>query len=552
MLRQRCFSSGRRPSIKLSQSPYSSSASWLRPAEEQEGLKRSVETVRERWRLILGAVVVTTLIAVAYVGTASKTYEATADILVTPVNGSDPVLTSLGLLRESNDPTRDVQTASQLIDNIDVARRAAKNLGTNESPQSLLSGIAAEPVANSNFVAVTASEGSPEEAQAVANAFAEAAVEERTATFHKEIEERLPRLEAITGVEGEAAEATEAGGISVAAQIAELQALNAGPDPTMRLQTKAALPTGQASPNKKLSIIAGILAGLILGIGGAFALQVLDPRLRRESQLRRLYRLPVLGRIPRAPHAIRGGKPLAPGKVSPFVDEAYRTLRATLTRPRRPDEEVAGRLILVTGSAPAEGKTTTAVNLAASLSMLGKRVILIEADLRRPVLSKFFGVRPVNGVVSVLIDRARLGNALTESEDYGPNLKLLLAEPDYQASWVTDLFSSPRAGTMIAEAREWADYVVIDSPPLNEVVDGLPLTGAADDVLIVTRLGRTRLDKLHELGELLDENQIVPSGFVVIGVRRPKKADSHYARSTGPRRRNVDQQSPGEPLKSQR
>jgi Mrp family chromosome partitioning ATPase len=105
---------------------------------------------------------------------------------------------------------------------------------------------------------------------------------------------------------------------------------------------------------------------------------------------------------------------------------------------------------------------------------------------------------------------------------------------------------------MLEEARDLADYIVIDSPPVNEVSDGLPLAAAADDVLIVTRLGRTRLDKLRELGELLDENSIVPSGFVLIGVHRPSDGDDHYARPTGTRRRDGQQLTPGEPIQSQK
>jgi capsular exopolysaccharide synthesis family protein len=537
--------------------PYKSSVDWLRPAEEQQGLKRYVETLRERWRLVVGAVLVTTLIAVAYVLTASKTYQATADMLITPVNSSDPVLSSLGLLRESSDPTRDVQTASQLIANTDVARRAAKKIGNGESAEELLESVSAEPVANSNIVAVTATEPSPAEAQEVANAFAAAAVEERTDTMHEEIAERLPRLEAVASSGGET-EIVESGGTSVQSQIAELKALNAGPDPTMRVQTKASEPTSPASPKKTLSIFAGILAGLIIGIGGAFALQVLDPRLRRESQLRRLYRLPVLARVPRA--RSRTDRPLAPGQASPYIDEAYRTLRATLSGPRRSGDENTGRLILVTGSSPSEGKTTTAVNLAASLALLGRRVILIEADLRRPVLSRFFNVNPTQGVVTALIGRAGLTDCLTGSQGYGPNLKLLLAEPDFRAGWVADLFSTSRAEALIKEAREIADYVIVDSPPLNEVADGLPLATEADDVLITTRLGRTRLDKLTELAELLDENGVVPSGFVLIGISRPSDGDDHYARaggSSGSRRRGGDgtppapARSPDEPLHTQ-
>jgi Mrp family chromosome partitioning ATPase len=78
------------------------------------------------------------------------------------------------------------------------------------------------------------------------------------------------------------------------------------------------------------------------------------------------------------------------------------------------------------------------------------------------------------------------------------------------------------------EARRLADYVIVDSPPLNDVVDGLPLAQLADEVLIVAKLGTTRLDKLGQLGELLGENGVRPAGFAVIGVPRPKRRDYHY------------------------
>ncbi len=505
----------------------------MRPAEEQEGLSRYVETVRERFWVILAAVVATTLIAILYVATATKTYEATTDMLITPITGDDPVLTSLGLLRESADPTRDVQTASQLITNIDVAKRAADDLKTSETPEALLAAVTAEPVANSNIVAVTASETSAVYAQKVADAFAKAAVDERTARLHDQINARLPRLEAIAGADPSAAVATEAAGLSVSAQIAELQTLRSGPDPTMRIQTGASVPSAPASPKPTLSIIAGLIAGLILGIGGAFALQVLDPRLRRESQLRRLYRLPVLARIPKAPRN-RSDRPLSPGQTSPFISEAYRTLRATLAGGFSRDQSGRGRVILVTGSSPSEGKTTSAVNLAASLALLGKRVILIESDLRRPVLGRLFSASPDSGgVVSVLIGKAQLTDALVQTETYGSNLRLLLAEPDYREGWITDLFSTPAASAMISRAREIADFVIVDSPPINEVVDALPLAIAADDVLLVVRIGRSRMDKLHELGELLAENSISPSGFIIVGTKRPAKGQYHYAARAG-------------------
>jgi capsular exopolysaccharide synthesis family protein len=496
-------------------------ADWIHPPEEQEGLKRYLETVRERLWLIIAVVVITTGVAVFYVLTATKMYEAQTDILVTPVTGDNPVFASLGLIRESADPTRDVETAAQLVTNIEVAELVRSNLDSSKSPEALLDKVTAEPVAQSNIVAVTAREDSPKGAQGLADAFAEAAVANRTGRMHRQIEEQLPQLRA------QASDEPAEAGVenSVNEQIALMEVLRSGPDPTMRVETPATLPTDQASPRPVLSVAGGLVAGLILGLGAAFASQVLDPRLRREAQLRRLYRLPILSRVPKEPGRV-GDKPLGPRSISPVTSEAYRTLRGTLMA-RQSSAAGRGRTILVTGSSPSEGKTTTAINLATALALSGKRVILIESDLRRPILGEVLEVHPEQGgVVSVLIENTTLEQALVPAPGYGSNLRLLLA--DYEGGWITELFSIPAADRMLEQARGIADYVIIDSPPLNEVVDALPLARNADDVLIVLRLGQSRLDKLRVLGELLAENGVRPVGFALVGTARPSRAEYHY------------------------
>ncbi len=495
---------------------------WLRPPSEREGLQRYAETLRERLWLIVLVVVITTAVAALYVATATKMYTAESDLLITPVSSSDPVLSSLGLISSSADPTRDVETASRFVTNIEVSNAVAKKLNLSESGKELLGQVSAVPVAGSNIVAVTAESSSPQQAKEVADAFAGTAVAQRTAEMHAQINAQLERLEAQTGGKQNANELSVEGVTSLQGQIAELQVLATAPDPTIRVQTHATVPTSPSSPKKALSLIGGIFAGLILGVGAAFAAQALDPRLRREAQLRRRYRLPILARIPR-----EGGstsRPLGPERVSPVVSEGYRTLRATLIGLER---RRTGNVILVTGSSASEGKTTTAVNLAASLTLAGKRVILIESDLRHPVLGDVFGMDAEDGgVVSVLLENQTLEQALVPSEKHGPNLHLLLA--DFSGGWIADLFSIPTAAKMIDDARNLADYVIIDSPPLNEVVDALPLARMSDAVLLVARLGVTKLDKLAQLAELLDENGVVPTGFALVGTRRPGRNESHY------------------------
>jgi capsular exopolysaccharide synthesis family protein len=483
-------------------------AAWLEPPEEELGLKRYVETIRERIGLVIVVALITTVAAVAYVVIAPKTYSAEADLLITPV--ASDTLPSLPLIRQSADPTRDVETAARLVTTTNVANRVRDQLQLKESADDLLKKVTAEPVAQSNIVAVRAEEHSRSEARDLATAFAEATVTEQTDKLHNEIASQITGLQA-QGPQG-----------ALGDRLAELQALSEGPNPTVRVETPADLPQSAAKPRPVLAITGGILAGLVVGIAGAFAAQILDPRLRREEQLRRRYRLPILTRVPKET-SLRD-QPLGPRKLSPAAAEAYRTLRGTLDRPN-----IGGRsrAILVTGPSPMEGKTTTALNLACSLALAGRRVILIEADLRRPSLGQALGMEEKHaGVVSVLIEETKLKDALMQSAAYGQNLQVLLA--DFSGGWIAELFSTPAAQQLIDDARSLADFVIIDSPPLTQVIDALPLARKCDEVLIVTRLGRTRLDQLSRLADLLADNDITPTGFTVTGTVRRRRGDYRY------------------------
>lgn len=505
------------------------SSDWIQPPVEQEGLTRYVATLRERFWIIVATIVITTGIAVLYVVTASEVYRGVTELRITPVPDTQVgILGQLPLLRKSADPTRDVETASRLVTNIDVAERVKGELESDLTAEGLLAQVTAEPVAQSDIIVVRADAASPEEAAVLANEFSKQTIIEQTDELQEFIKPLIPALER---------ELDAASGISaedISAQLVELRQLVSGPDPTLSILTEATPPSAAISPKPVLSVVGGLFAGTILGIAAAFAVQVLDPRLRREEQLRRLYRLPILARIPN--EVKRTENPINPLALSPAASEAYRTLRGTLAVQKRNHGD-SSRVILVTGSSPSEGKTTTAVNLATSLAAAGNSVILMESDLRRPSIGRALDLKPANGMVSVLIDSVNLEDALITTEQFGPNFGLLLA--DYEGGWISELFALPAARQLIQDAREIADYVIVDSPPLTDVVDALPLASYVDDVLLVVKLGKTTLSKLAQLGELLAENGIRPAGFTVVGTPRPTRSDYHYygARQGGMRDR---------------
>jgi capsular exopolysaccharide synthesis family protein len=512
------------------------SAPWRRRQVGASGLERYLHTLRERLRLIAAVTVTTTLIAAAYLAVADDRYRAEADLLVTPANQADTALTGLPVIRESSDPTRDVETAARLVESRDVAVRVKRELGLEESVSALLAAVSAEPVVQSNIVSVRAEANSPELARDIANGFARQVVAERSEELRREINKQIPRIREAIAATQERGEDAQA----LTTQLVQLESVRASGDPTLRLETAANAPAEPFAPRPVLTIAAGLLAGLILGVGGAFAMSALDPRLRREEQLRELYSLPILARVPKEKraHTFSRGKrhwgfgprkrhrrALPPEELSPPALESFRTLRTMLAAQRGDDS--GSRSILVTGPSPSEGKTTAAINLASSLALAGNRVILIEADFRRPSVGEALGVQARVGIGDVLLGSVTLESALVPVPPFDYNLSVLLA--DRADDWLAEVLSLPAAEALLEEAKDLADYVVIDSPPLTQVIDAMPIARRADHVALVVRLGSSNLTQLAHLGDLLEQNAIRPSGFVVVGGAAPEVQSYHRA-----------------------
>jgi capsular exopolysaccharide synthesis family protein len=496
-----------------------------------------METVRERIWLVVGVMVLTLAAATLYLATADKVYEAQSELLVTPVAEDDPALTGLALIRSSSDPSRDVETVARLATSRAVAADVKEELSLDDSPQDLADSIDASPVAQSNIVVISARENDPELAADIANSFADNAIADRDEKLRVQLKPLIESLQARLA-NGSVRSDTA---VTLTEQLTRLESLEAGGDPTIRFETSAAPPDDAVAPRPVLTIAVGLIGGLVLGLGAAFLMQAVDPRLRREEQLRERYGLPILARIPRERKGIdpesQGIRksvpvPLGPSSLSPRTLEAYRTLRTMLSAAGVPAEGEGGstgRAILVTGPSPVDGKTTTAINLASSYALAGKRVILIEADFRRPKISAALKVTPRKGIGDVLLGEASLDDALVSVKPFGDELRVLpVQKPDDQ---VSELLSMPTANRLLDSARELADYVVVDSPPLTEVVDTLPLAHGVDDLLLVCRIGGSSLLQLSRLADLLEQNGIEPRGFVVIGVAGSE--GSYYFESAG-------------------
>jgi capsular exopolysaccharide synthesis family protein len=478
-----------------------------RSTNDDQTLARYWSVLRERVWVIVACTVLVFLAAVVYVAVAPRTYQAQAEMEVQAAGSGDAVLAALPVLHQTGDPTEDVLTGASLVTTQPVADAVVQSLHLKISPAAALADVQATPIGQTGLVAVQATTSSPALSKALANEFVSQTIALSTAKMHAAIRHALPT---IRGQLAAVPPAQQYGPGSLGAQLDELQQLLLQNNPTLASAAPATLPTAPSSPKVKLSLLAGLIAGLLVGIGAAFLFHALDPRLRREEQLRDRFSSPILARIPRQPHR-RGTRPLLPTELSRPVQEGYLTLRTMLTMRTRSTES---RAVLVTGSGPAEGKSTTAMGLAAALADRGARVILIEADLRKPTFASSFRLSEFIGVESVLNGETELSDALVPVPIHDASVQVLAA---HTATNRAPYLPFAAVDKLIDDAKAIANFVVVDSAPLAAVIDALPFAQAVDEVLIVARLGQTRLNKLEEVDELLTENGVTRTGMVLIG-----------------------------------
>jgi capsular exopolysaccharide synthesis family protein len=489
--------------------------------ERREG-SRYLDALRQHWRLIAVLVVIAVAVAGLYSVTAAKRYEASADLLVSPISADDDTFIGIDVLRQSGDPTRSVVTAARLVKTQDVAAGVKARLGLEHSNP--LARVEVKPVGQANIVTIVGKGGTPEEASTIANAFADETIAKQKAKFQSELGTAVAglrrRLDAIQRVRPDSIEA-----LTLQERLAVLNSLLGSEDPTLSILNRATPPSTPAWPKPKLSIAVAMLTALLLGTGLAVSLELINPRVSREDELLFAQRLPILARVPRLrQHEVRGylaGR----GRLPAEAWEAYRTLRANLAS--GVDEAGMPRTILVTSAIPGEGKTLTAVNLAITLASGGMRVVLVDGDLRRPMLATVFGLAsPGSGFADLFVRDTHDDRILIPAGDREKMLRLVLATPE--RAHLVDMLQMRRVTRALNWLKHRADVVVIDSPALTEVADALTLADAVDAVVIAVRLGHTRRDMLHELRRVLAQRGVAPLGFVVTTRERPGRQPYGY------------------------
>jgi polysaccharide biosynthesis transport protein len=293
----------------------------------------------------------------------------------------------------------------------------------------------------------------------------------------------------------------------------------------------AVVPTGPVKPRVLLNLTIGLVLGLALGVGLAFFQEYLDKTLKTADDVEQLLRLPALGVLPRfglqgsgkhldgpsedaseeealvAATSSNGHRLIAPAiQTSPHTVEAFRSLRTSVLLSASP----VPRLILVTSALPSEGKTTTAVNLGATLASLGNRVVVVDCDMRRPACHRSTGVENNPGFVQCLTGHVDLARAVLPVPGV-ENLSVVPCGPIPPNP--AEVLSSPVAADLLRRLRTQFEYVLVDSPPLLSVADGRILATLVDAVVLVARAHSTPYDVVRRARTLL-----YGSGARILGV----------------------------------
>jgi succinoglycan biosynthesis transport protein ExoP len=286
--------------------------------------------------------------------------------------------------------------------------------------------------------------------------------------------------------------------------------------------TPAVAPDTPASPNVPLNLGIGLLTGLILGLGIAVIRDVLDTRVRSEADVAAVTDSPILGAIGYDRQV--PSHPLIVTSVphSPQA-EAFRSLRTNL---QFLGMGKTGQAFVITSPLAGEGKSTTSVNLALAIADAGIRVLLVEADLRRPKLSDYLGIDGGLGLSDVLIGKATLDEALQPWGDRG----LSVLPSGQRPPNPSELLQSDEMGSLMGEMRSRFHVVVLDAPPTLPVSDAALLTGRASGAILVCAAKRTNRAQLRAALEVLHQVDAKVVGIVMTMVPRRGPDAKGYTR----------------------
>ncbi|MCP2194519.1 polysaccharide biosynthesis tyrosine autokinase [Williamsia deligens] len=456
---------------------------WAEP--DRDGIRQVLAALRRGWLAIVATAVVFGLLALGYSLAQKPQYAAVATMYVT--SGTDDNTTSA--YQGSLASQQRVTSYQRLVTSRAVVQQAIQEAGLRLSLDDAKKALSSASAANSVLLTITAVEPDRDTAENLANAVA------RSMTSY------VARLE------------TPSGGGQPLAKLTLVDPAQAGSSPV--------------TPKTTRNVALGVPAGLLIGLVGVVARARLSNRIRREEDLGLVSELPVLGAIP-SDGALKRRHLIDFSTGGGAAAESFRKVRTNLTYAAVDNPP---RVILVTSPAAAEGKTTTAMNLAASLVEAGHRVLLLDADLRRPQVNERLGLLGEVGLTNHLRGEGTLADLVQPTSTDG--LWVLASGP--RPPNPAELVGTQRAGQALEEVRRSFEYVIVDAPPVLPVTDAVVLSRWVDGVLVVVRSGATRRRDLTAALAQLDAGGALPLGLVLMEAPQDRRGYGYYTVNKRPR-----------------
>jgi len=520
------------------------------PEPEQEGLTlRDYLSVlwRRKW-IILLVVVVATASAFYFSYRQPKVYEANADLIYEkPLDISNP-LTGQTTNTDPTERNLELQSVGSVLASPDMQSRAN---GLLKEKGVAVSGFAvsAAPVQNTaagsstsgNVVRITATSHVAALAKASANAYATAYIDWRKERVQLQISRGVDALkQKLAGYADAAKQSTDY--LVMQQRLQDLELLAATATSNFRVLVPATVPETPVSPKPLRSAILGFGVGLFAAIGLAFLLEQFDTRLRHADEAARILRRPILGRIPRISKKLLGESAVvALTQPDGHPAEAFRLLRTNLEF-MRVDEDV--KSLLVTSSVQGEGKSVCVANLAVTLAMGGKKVFVIDADLRRPRQHQYFGLENSVGVSTVVTGQTSLDDALHKvrlepvtganevafktwegGSESVSRIYVLTSGP--LPPNPGEIVSSRRFAAVIETLAEEADIVLVDSPAMLAVGDTAALASLVDGLVFLVDMQRAKRPMLQQAADQLVRLPCRSLGIVLRD--EGAKSDGYYS-----------------------
>jgi succinoglycan biosynthesis transport protein ExoP len=476
---------------------------------ESDGLAGALAVLRRRWPIVVGVTLVCVLISVVRHERAAKSYTATASVAFQ--SGTLPDAALQIFPSGSSEPQREANTEVLIAHSPEVAQGVRQQLHSPASTEALLNQAKVEAAPSADILDISASSSSSQYSAQLANAFAEQYLAFRARTELAGISAAQTNLK--RQIAALPPGSSERANLQQSLQrLSELQAVAGG---GANVIGRASPPTSPTGSSLTVAAAVGLLIGLALSLSLVFLLESLDRRIKTLEECERDYRLPALVGVPQS-----GFRRQRAAERAELL-EPYRILRSALDF-----AAVTHRLdtLLITSAVSGEGKTTVAVDLAHTVALAGRRVVLVELDLRRPTFTEHFGIAFDAGLTTALTESgAVVSELLVEPFSELPNLSLLPAgRVPHNPS---ELLGSPRISEIVGELASEEGIVIIDAPPLNPVADAQVLLDnpAIHASLIVARLNRLTRDAARRARGILDRHMVEPVGLVVTGMHESSR-----------------------------